>query len=93
MSSLMQFPLKSPVSVLPEHDAYEKDVLIEKLKKGSKNFIETGNVINLSELLNLQPIGELTKLEVLHFILYHTQRHTQQLKNIIEKLNEQHDNN
>lgn len=71
---------------------YEKEEHINKLKKASKNFIETGNTINSSELVLLSPIGELTKLEVLHFILYHTQRHTHQLKNIIEKLNQTKNN-
>ena len=39
-----------------------------------------------SELLDLPPIGEITKLEVLYFVLYHTQRHIHQLKNVIRHI-------
>ena len=32
---------------------------------------------------NLPVFGEITKLELLHFVLYHTQRHIHQLKKIL----------
>ena len=50
-----------------------------------KKLKDAAHAANLPELLNLPPIGELTKLELLHFVLYHTQRHIQQLKNILQK--------
>ncbi len=79
--------MKSPPFVLPEQDVYEKDLLIKKLKSAEKKFTEAANSTNLSVLLDLPPIGQLTKLELLHFVLYHTQRHIHQLKNILEKIN------
>lgn len=75
--------MKSPLFVLPEQDVYEKDVVIDKFKNASEKIIDSADRVNLSELLNLPPIGELTKLELLYFVLYHTQRHIHQLKNIL----------
>ncbi len=81
--------MKSPPFVLPEQDVYEKDLLIDKLKNTEKKFTEAAHSTNLSELLDLPPIGQLTKLELLHFVLYHTQRHIHQLKNILQKVTHQ----
>ncbi|MEP6514029.1 MAG: DinB family protein [Parafilimonas sp.] len=78
--------MKSPPFILPAQDVYAKDLMIDKFKNAGKQFVETGSNVNLSELLNLPPIGELTKLELLHFVLYHTQRHVHQLKNIEQKV-------
>ena len=77
--------MKSPPFILPEHEVYEKEFLITKFSKASTKFIEAAKNVNVSELVDLRPLGELTKLEILHFILYHTQRHIQQVKNILEK--------
>lgn len=79
--------MKSPPFILPTKDVYEKDSLTDKFKSATNKFLETAKTVEPSELLNLQPLGELTKLEVLYFILFHTQRHTHQLKNIAEKIN------
>lgn len=81
--------MKSPPFVLPEHDVYERNELIDNLKNAGKKFTEAAHAANLPELLNLPPIGELTKLELIHFVLYHNQRHIHQLKNILKKVNQQ----
>jgi hypothetical protein len=78
--------MKSPAFILPTQDVYEKKRLVDNLKNSDKKFIDIGNTINFSELLNLAPLGEFTKLEVIHFVLYHTQRHIHQFKNIVEKV-------
>ncbi|MDB5199942.1 MAG: DinB family protein [Chitinophagaceae bacterium] len=79
--------MKSPPFVLPGHDVYDKNELVDALKNADKKLKDAAQAANLPELLNLPPIGELTKLELLHFVLYHTQRHIQQLKNILQKVN------
>lgn len=79
--------MKSPPFILPTQDIYEKALLIKNFKDAVTEFNTTANNVNLSELINLQPLGELTRLEVIYFILYHTQRHTQQIKNILERIN------
>ena len=37
---------------------------------------------NLSEMINHPAFGDITKFEILHFVLYHTQRHIHQLEKI-----------
>lgn len=72
----------SPEFITPKAGSYEKDALISDLKKSIEQLKESRGRINLSEIITLPEFGEITKLELLHFVLYHTQRHIHQLKNI-----------
>ena len=74
---------QSPDFILPTQDTYEKETLIAKLKRSTELLKEVANRVNLSDIISLPAFGEITKLELLHFVLYHTQRHSHQLKNII----------
>ena len=78
----------SPEFTRPNQDVYQKEALIEDLKKSNEQLKELRNRINLSEIISLPAFGEITKLELFHFVLYHTQRHIHQLKNIFHALNE-----
>lgn len=75
---------KSPEFIVPENKHYDLKELqasFENITAELKEIIQTAD---LSEIcLNAPPIlGELTRLELIRFISFHTQRHTQQLKNI-----------
>ena len=85
----LDFTIKfqSPQFIRPAQGMYEKEELIAKLKKSIEQLKEQRNKVNLSEILSLPALGEITKLELLYFVLYHTQRHTHQLKNIIWVIN------
>jgi hypothetical protein len=85
----LDFTIKfqSPEFIRPAQGLYEKEKLIAKLKKSIEQLKEQRNKVNLSEILSLPAFGEITKLELLYFVLYHTQRHTYQLKNIIWVIN------
>ena len=74
----------SPEFIRPKQDTYQRDALIAELKKSSEQLKELRSKINLSEIISLPAFGEITKLELLHFVLYHTQRHAHQLKNILK---------
>ncbi|MEP6596313.1 MAG: DinB family protein [Ginsengibacter sp.] len=74
---------QSPDFILPTQDTYEKEVLIARLKRSIERLKETAGKVDLSEIISLPAFGEITKLELLHFVLYHTQRHLHQLKNIM----------
>lgn len=74
----------SPEFIRPKPDSYEKEGLISDLKKSIGQLKELRSKINLSEIISLPAFGEITKLELLHFVLYHTQRHIYQLKNIFQ---------
>jgi hypothetical protein len=85
----LDFTIKfqSPEFIRPAQGMYEKEKLNAKLKKSIEQLKEQRNKANLSEILSLPAFGEITKLELLYFVLYHTQRHIHQLKNIIWVIN------
>jgi DinB superfamily len=76
----------SPEFIRPGLHNYEKDALISDLKKSIEQLKELRSKVNLSEIISLPAFGEITKLELLHFVLYHTQRHIRQLKNIFHMI-------
>lgn len=43
---------------------------------------ELSKSVNLFETIDVPGFGELTKPELFHFIIFHTQRHIIQLRNI-----------
>jgi hypothetical protein len=73
---------QSPQAVLPTRSIYRKDIIIEDLKKSIEQVRELHNNINVYETADIPGFGVLTKLELIHFILYHTQRHVKQLENM-----------
>lgn len=75
----------SPEFIKPEMKEYQKEDLLRDLKNSIEQLKEQREKQDLSELLNLEILGDLTKVELLYFVLYHTQRHIHQLKNILEK--------
>jgi hypothetical protein len=76
----------SPESIIPEAKEYDKEEVLRDLKNTVEQLTEQREKQNLSQLLELDILGELTKLELLYFVLYHTQRHIHQLENILEAL-------
>ncbi len=77
---------KSPEFILPSEDGYQKEILIEDLKKSIGQLMGAGNTVNLSQIISLPAFGEITKYELMHFVLYHTQRHIHQLEKILESI-------
>ncbi len=83
--------MKSPDFIIPAEKNYKKDDLLnafQNLKDKINHAIETLNLTKTCLSFELPLLGFLTRLESLYFILYHTQRHIQQLKNIYQKLKE-----
>ena len=81
--------MKSPDFIVPEDKHYDKADLEEPLKATKDKMVEAAHKVNLAEIAHLpdgHPLKGNTKLEMLHFITYHTMRHNHQLKNIREKL-------
>lgn len=77
---------QSPDFIIPEKKEYKKELVIEQLKNSIEQLKELRSKTNLAEIINLPVFGEITKLEILFFVLYHTQRHLHQLKNILSIL-------
>jgi len=79
----------SPEFIYPEHKDYDKAELLAKLKQIRSNVSDVLTKLDLTKTctaFELPVYGFLTRLEAIYFIIYHTQRHTQQLKNIYSKL-------
>lgn len=77
---------KSPDFILPTQDVYEKEVIIAHLNHSMVKLKEIAKQADLSEMIKHPAFGDITKFEILHFVLYHTQRHTRQLENILQVL-------
>ncbi|MEP7277736.1 MAG: DinB family protein [Bacteroidota bacterium] len=74
---------KSPEFILPTQRQYEKAPLIGALQKSNTRLQEVVPTINAAGMINLPAFGEITKLELLYFGLYHTQRHIRQLTGML----------
>jgi uncharacterized protein YndB with AHSA1/START domain len=78
--------MQSPAEIVPEQKHFFKDALISDFQVCLKQFKEAVSPADLSELAEGLPLGPVTKLELLHFVLYHTQRHLHQMKKITDTL-------
>lgn len=79
----------SPEFIYPENKDYDRAELLAKLKQIRSNVSDVLTKLDLTKTctaFELPVYGFLTRLEAIYFIIYHTQRHTQQLKNIYSKL-------
>jgi hypothetical protein len=71
-----------PDFTAPEVRDYQKEQAVEEFKRAFDKLSESARHANLNELVDLPPLGPITKLEILHFVLYHTQRHLHQMRKI-----------
>jgi len=78
--------LTQPEFIVPEEQIYEKQSSIDELNKSFNRFKESAESGNLDDMIEGLPLGPITKLEITHFVLYHTQRHLHQMKRICEAL-------
>lgn len=76
---------KSPEFIIPEAGDYNKESVINDLENSIQQLKEERVKQDLSQMLQVPIFGEVTKLELYYFILYHTQRHIYQLKNILKQ--------
>lgn len=78
--------LDAPDMIVPPPGVYEKDVLIENLESAIATLLEKAARHNLDELLSAALLGDVTRLELLYFVSFHTRRHTHQLERIAAAL-------
>lgn len=78
--------MKAPDMAVPEEAVYQKKDLHDKLDASLRHFKEAAGKPNLDELVTGLPMGDITKQEILHFTLYHTQRHLHQMQKIVDAL-------
>jgi DinB superfamily len=78
---------QSPEFIVPEKKEYKKNAVVAQLENSIGQLKQLQTKANLSEIITLPAFGELTKFEILYFVLVHTQRHFRQLKNILSIIN------
>lgn len=79
--------MKSPEFIVPEDKTYNNDELIQSLQDVKDKMLKAAMHADLEELAPLpdgHPLKGHTKLEIVHFVTYHTMRHNHQIKNIME---------
>lgn len=72
-------------SIAPEQGPHDKDALLQKIvgiKSNLENVAKTTDLTFLCEDMEFPSFGLLTRHEWLYFILFHTQRHTNQIISI-----------
>lgn len=79
---------QSPEFIVPENKPYNKELVVDAFKRSIEQLKDARVKVNLGEIINLPVFGEITKLELMHFVLYHTQRHIHQLERILRVLRE-----
>ena len=72
----------APSFILPGVEPIEKQDAIKAFTLSCDEIIRLANEVDLSEMINHKAFGDITKFEILHFVIYHTIRHTVQLENI-----------
>jgi hypothetical protein len=79
----------SPKEIYPEDRTYNQPELLKSLKQIRKGISDAATGLDLTKTCTsyeLPGYGFLTRLEAIYFVIYHTQRHVHQLKNIYSEL-------
>lgn len=79
--------LKSPDFILPPAGVYNKETMLVALQKSNSALQQKRAAVNLSEVIEYSAFGQISRLELFYFVLFHTRRHIHQLKNIVGYLN------
>jgi uncharacterized damage-inducible protein DinB len=74
--------LQSPSFILPSDNRHKREAVVEALKDSVEKLHELARYTDLSAMIDHPAFGDITKLEIIHFVIYHTQRHCHQLQNI-----------
>lgn len=81
--------MKAPDFNTPLESVHKKDNIVSTFEENKKGFSDVIKSKELSEIctgFSLPGLGEMTRYEWIYFNIYHKQRHTHQLKNIVQKL-------
>ena len=81
--------MKSPDFILPEDREYDKSELVTSLEDVKDKMLKVTQIADLTYIAPLpdaHPLKGSTKLEIVHFLTYHTMRHNHQLQKIKEAL-------
>jgi hypothetical protein len=78
--------LPSPEFIIPSNETFDKESIITRFRAGREQIGKAIQTLDLTATCHLPIFGEPTRLEIISFVIFHTQRHTNQVKKITEKL-------
>jgi hypothetical protein len=78
--------LPAPEFIIPAPGTHDKDSLIGTFKAGREQIGKAIQTLDLTATCHMPIFGKPTRLELIAFVIFHTQRHTNQVKHISEKL-------
>jgi hypothetical protein len=84
---------KSPEFIEPNHQIYERESQMVQLQQIADDVLAILPNLNLSETcldFEFPGMGYLTRLELISFLIYHTQRHTHQLSELADSVETDH---
>lgn len=86
--TFLDFNIKfqSPEFILPTKTIYSKKQVVQKLEDAIEQLKDMRNKVDLTEAISLPAFGEITKFELLNFVVFHTQRHIHQLQTMLKHL-------
>ena len=76
--------MQSPDFIVPDKRDFGRKQIIGDLNNAFDVFRRRAAEAQLNELVKGLPLGPISKLEILHFTLFHTQRHLHQMNKICE---------
>lgn len=85
---------QAPEFIIPKKNNCKKDKLLITLNSLFEDLINSVSSLDLSKtctLFEMPGVGKVTRREAVWFVIYHTQQHNHQLKNIIRILKERSD--
>jgi uncharacterized damage-inducible protein DinB len=71
---------KAPLFIVPQQTDYNREQLMQALLRSLQQIHRLMYKTELNVLINHPAFGDISKLEILYFVLYHTQRHLRQIK-------------
>lgn len=77
---------ESPSFIVPKKAIYNRQELMDDLLHSLQQIHRLMYKTELNVLINHPAFGDISKLEILHFALFHTQRHLRQINLIHEEL-------
>ena len=80
--------MNSPEFIVPEAGPYDKQVAIDDLNNAFQQLKENAEAADTGVMVEGLPFGPVTKLELIHFTLFHTQRHLHQMEKICKTLSD-----
>jgi len=74
--------LDSPKELIPSDRVYDQGTLIRLLQKTRSQINEAIATLDLTATCHDPRLGDMTRLEIVYFILFHTKRHIHQMRKL-----------